>query len=84
MPGPHPPTANDVIAIVRASEQVAQPGEKRALEAVNLRLAAGKYLVGFRMARDLGVEVTTRARRCGSSSGRRLRTRAASSSLHAT
>ena len=57
VPGPDPPASGGIVAIVGAAEEVAEPSQQRALEAIDLGLPAGEDPVGRGVARDLGVEV---------------------------
>ena len=57
VPPADPPAAGDVRRVVPAGEQLADPPQQRALEPVDLGLAAGDDLAGLGVALDLGVEV---------------------------
>ena len=57
MPPADLPAAGDVLLVVAAGEQLAQPLDQRALEAVDLLLAAGDDLAGIGMATNLIVEI---------------------------
>ena len=57
MPPADPPAAGDVVGVVRAGEELAEPLHQRSLEPFDLRLAARDDLARIIMAVDLGVEV---------------------------
>ena len=57
VPPADPPAASHVRFVVPAGEQLADPPQQRALEAVDLGLAARDDLAGLGVTLDLGVEV---------------------------
>jgi hypothetical protein len=75
-----PPAAQHVVAIVASGEQLAQPADQGALEALDLLSSASDDLAGVGVALDLLVEVVDQGRRGGASRSARAWTRRASSS----
>ncbi len=57
VPPADPPAAGDVVGIVPAREQIADPLHERALEPLDLGLSARDDLACIRVALDLVVEV---------------------------